>query len=133
MLVKEADSTLHRDRVHPKLAHDHFTGRREIVNVIRQGLSFTVRLKGRQIRQRSVAASDIKPFHVRPEHLRHSFEDEFAHVIWSVDLGLADTSVVAVPLYTSIEKRVVKGRGESNTAWAWEYRGRYQDGNLCRG
>lgn len=130
VLVKEADSTLHRDGLHPKLAHDHFTGPWEVINVVREGLSFTVRLHGRQIRQRSVAASDIKPFHVRPPHLRHTFEDEFAHTIWSVDLGLADTSVVAVPLYTLTDRRVVKGGDRTNPSWAWEYRGRYQDGTL---
>ena len=56
VLVRESASTLHRDGVHPKLAHDHFTGPWNVVNVVRAGLSFTIRLHGRQIRQRTVAA-----------------------------------------------------------------------------
>ena len=49
--------------------------------------------------------------------------------MWSGDLGLADTSVVAVPLYTLVDRRVAHGTG-SSSAWAWEYQGRYQDGAL---
>lgn len=39
--------------------------------MIRKGLSFTVQLRGRQVRQRSVAASDMERFHRRPLELRH--------------------------------------------------------------
>ena len=62
VLVRESSSTLHRDGAHPKLAHDHFTGPWKVVNV----LSFMVRLQGRHVRQRTVAAPDIKPFYSRP-------------------------------------------------------------------
>ena len=127
VLVHETAVSLHRDSLHTKLAHDHFTGPWKVVNVLLDRLCFTVQLNGRRIRQRRVVAADVKPFHVRPEDLRLSFEDEFSHLIWSADLGLADTSVVAVPLYTLMARRVGKGRGGSGT-WAWEYRGRYQDG-----
>lgn len=80
-VVKEAASTLHGDGLHPKLAHDHFTWPWEVVNAIRQGLSFTIRPNGRQLRQRSLTASDIKPFHFRPAELQHTFEDEYAHLV----------------------------------------------------
>lgn len=130
MLVREASNTLHQDSLHPKLAHDHFTGPWKVVNVVRDHLSFTVQLNGRRIRQRKVAATDMKPFHQRPTELRHPFEDEFAHLVWSADLGLADDSVAAVPLYTLTNRTVVPGTGNVSTAWAWEYQGRYHDGVL---
>ena len=100
-----------------------------MINVIQDLLSFSVQLNGRRIRQRKVAAADIKPCHVRPDELRLAFKDEYAHLAWSADLGLADTSVVAVPLYTLVERRVVRGVRNAK-AWTWEYQGRYQDGAL---
>lgn len=36
-------------------------------------------------------------YHARPHHLRLPFEDEYAHLVWSADFGLANISVVAVP------------------------------------
>jgi len=111
VLVKESASTLHRDGVHPKLAHEHFTGPWEVVNVTQRGLIFTVRLNGRQVRQRNIAPSDIKPYHRRPLELRHAFSEEFASTAWSADLGLAAASVAAVPLFTLIDRRVAQGVG----------------------
>ncbi|CAB1113987.1 unnamed protein product [Ectocarpus sp. CCAP 1310/34] len=128
VLVRESASTLHRDGVHPKLAHDHFTGPWVVVNVVRMGLSFTVRLHGRQVRQRTVVASDMKQFYSRPLDLRLPFEDEFSHFVWGPDLGLVEDSVVAAPLYTLVDRRTTQGAGGASTAWAWEYRGKYQDG-----
>eukprot|EP00752_Nemacystus_decipiens_P016750 g14988.t1 len=80
-----------------------------------------------RIRQRCVAAGDVKPFHRRPGHLQHDFEDEHSHLVWSSDLGLQSTSVVAVPLYTLTSRRVSQNANGTG-AWTWEYRGRYQDG-----
>ena len=128
VLVRESASTLRRDGVHPKLAHDHFTGPWKVINVVTTGLSFTVRLHGRHVRQRTVAASDIKPFYSRPLDLRLPFEDEFSHFVWGPDLGLVEDSVVAAPLYTLIDRRTSPGVGGTSAAWAWEYRGKYQDG-----
>ena len=127
VLVRESASTLHRDGIHPKLAHDHFTGPWVVINVVREGLSFTVRLNGRHLRQRTVVASDIKPFYSRPLDLRLPFEDEFSHFVWGPDLGLVEDSVIATPLYALTSRRVAQGAGEP-TAWAWEYQGKYQDG-----
>ena len=39
-----------------------------------------------------VSVADIKPFHERPVELRHAFEDEFAHLAWGPDIGLAEVS-----------------------------------------
>ena len=101
-----------------------------MVDVIRDRLSFTVQLNGRRIRQRRVAAADVKLFYQRPAHLRlPAFEDEYAHLVWSAELGLVDTSVVVVPLLTLEDRRVVRN-ADSPSAWTWEYRGRSQDGTL---
>ena len=51
------------------------TGPWRVVNVVTAGLNLIVRLHGRQVRQRTVAASYIKPFYSRPLDLRLSFED----------------------------------------------------------
>ena len=129
VLVKEPVNTLHRDVYHPKLGHDHYAGPWEVINVIHDRVSFTVQLNGRRIRQRKVAASDLKPYHARPQHLRLPFEDEYAHLVWSADLGLVDTAVVGVPLYTLVDRRVVHRSG-TTLAWTWRYQGRYQDSAL---
>ncbi|CAB1114741.1 unnamed protein product [Ectocarpus sp. CCAP 1310/34] len=127
VLVRETPVSLYRDSLHPKLAHEHFTGPWKVVNVLPERLCFTVQMNGRRVRQRRVVAADVKPFHQRPAHLQLEYEDEFSHLIWSADLGLAGTSVAAVPPYTLMARRVGPGKGGAD-AWAWEYRGRYQDG-----
>ena len=74
-------------------------------------MSFTVRLSGRALCQRNVAATDIKPYYRRRPDLRLPFEDVFAHFVWSADLGLLEHSVVASPLYTLTSRKVVMGAG----------------------
>lgn len=116
VLVKGAVSTLHGDGLHTKLVHDRLTGQWEGANVIRQGLSFIVRLNGRQIRERSVSASDkcIPTFGRRSCRAR----PKISTLTWSGQhSGFADTSVVAVPLYTLTNMPVVQGVGGSPTAW----------------
>eukprot|EP00752_Nemacystus_decipiens_P002232 g2117.t1 len=93
---------------------------RTVVNVLLARLCFTVQLNGRRIRQRPVAAGDVKPFHRRPDHLQHDFEDEYSHLVWSSDLGLQSTSVVAVALYTPTSRRVSQNANGTG-AWTWEY------------
>lgn len=95
-------------------------GPSKIIKVVHDRLSFTVQLNGRRDRQRMVAVPDLKPYRKRPQDLRFPFEDEFAHLVWSADLGLVDASIVAVPLYTLVDRRVVHGTG-STPAWTWEY------------
>lgn len=92
VLATESASTLHSGGVHPNLAHDHFAGPWQVVNVVRAGLSFTIRLNGRHIRQRMVAATDMKTFHRRPLGLRHPFEDdELRHYVWSSTADISAT------------------------------------------
>lgn len=97
VLVEKPIATLFRERHHPKLAHGHYTGSWTVTNVILDRLSFTVRLNGRRIRQGKIMATDIKPCHLQLRALRLPFEDEYAHLVWSAKLGLADTSVIVVP------------------------------------
>ena len=44
------------------------------------GISYQGLMSGGRIRMRAVSAAQIKAFYVRPERLRHAFEDEFAHL-----------------------------------------------------
>jgi len=37
----------------------------------------------------SQSNNDTKPLHLRPPDLRLDFEDEYAHLAWSADLGIA--------------------------------------------
>lgn len=106
-------------RLHPKLAlaYNHLTGPREGMSVIPPGLRFTVRLRGRQTRQRSAAASGVTPFYHLPPKLRHDLEDEYSHLVWSADLGLADTSAVAVTLYTSTNDGWFEASEEPQLLW----------------
>lgn len=80
VIVREADSTLSREGIHPKLAHEHWTGPWVVTKVLQPDLSFTVRMNGRKIRQRTISEANVKPFYLRPIHLRHDFEDEFSHL-----------------------------------------------------
>ena len=125
-LVCETPVSLYRDSHHPKLVHEYFTGSWKIVTVLLERLCLTVQLTGRRNRQRHVIAADVKPSYPRPHHLQLPFENDFSHLIWSAYLGLADTFVVGVSLYTLIARRVGKGTGHIGPS-AWEYRGRYQD------
>ncbi|CAB1102956.1 unnamed protein product [Ectocarpus sp. CCAP 1310/34] len=116
-----------RQRHHAKVGRESPGAKADVGSLDR--LSFAVQLDGRRVRQRKVTATDVKPYHPRDDHLRLPFEDEYAHLVWSADLGLADTSVVAVPLYTLVDRRVAHGAGNT-AAWTWEYQGRFQDGTL---
>ena len=127
VLVRESSSTLYHDGVHPKLPPGHFTGPWSVERVVREGLSFIARLHGRKVRQRTVSATEMIPFHSRPKEIRHELEDEFAQFGLPPDLGLVQDSVVDFPLYTLISRRGVRREGGSS-AWTWEYRERYQDG-----
>lgn len=89
VLVKEPSGVWHRDGQHPKLAHDHYTSPWGVTEFIQNRLYFTVQLNGPRGRLRKVAATDVKPYHVRPRELQLTFEDECAHLGWPADLGMA--------------------------------------------
>lgn len=88
-------------------------------------LSFRVTMRRHMIRETTVSAANMKLFHVRREHLRRTFEDEFSQFVWDASWSLAEPSTMASLLYTLSYRRVVLGESAS---WNWEYRGRYQDG-----
>lgn len=82
-------------------------------------------MQGRQERHQTVPTSSLKPFHLRPPDPRHPTEDEFVQQVWSADLGLAENSTVAAPLYPRLDRQeVANAAGVSR----WGYQGRYQDG-----
>ncbi|CAN0127166.1 unnamed protein product, partial [Scytosiphon promiscuus] len=78
VLVRTPASLRHRDRRSMKLQHNVYAGPWTVVEVLEKGLSVQVGMKGLKPRSRRVSLADVKPFHVRPRHLRHSLEDEFA-------------------------------------------------------
>ena len=123
--VKDADSFLARQGTHPKLSHEHWTAPWKVVSISRHGSSLVVNLSGRRIRRRTVSVANVKPFNLRPADLRHELEDEFAHAAWGPDFVLAEVSTVASPVYILLDRKAVQGKGD---AWAWEYRGRCQNG-----
>ena len=126
VLMKEADSTLHEDRVHVKLTHDRWTGPWSVTAVITLGLRYRATLPGRRERLQQAAASHIKPYHLRPPSLRHDFGEECAHFAWGPDLGLGAASTLASPLYTLVDRCTIQ---LPNGSWEWRYCGRYLDGS----
>lgn len=92
VMVKESDSSLNSQGVHPKLLHDHYTAPWLVTRIVLPGQSAEVTLNGRRIRKRMVSTSSVKPFYLREKELRHHFEDEFSHLAWGADLGLVEIS-----------------------------------------
>ena len=125
MLVKEAESVMAREGIHHKLAQEHWTGPWEVTEVALPGLSYIVTMKGRGIGRQRAALANIKMFHSRPDDLRHDFENEFAHLAWRVDFGLAESSIVASPMHTLIDRKAVMGQGN---AWKVSIQGTFVDG-----
>ena len=93
--------------------------------VVLPELSYVVTMNRRGIRRRKVSAKNIKMFHIRPDDLGHDFENEFAHLAWGVDFGLAAPSTVALPMYTLIDRYGVMGQGNASK---WRCKARLVDG-----
>ena len=108
VLVKEADSALHNDCVQVKLTHDRRTGPWTVTAVITPGLCYCVTLQGRRKRVRRAATSHIKPYHFRPPSLRYEFGEEYAHLDWGPDLGLAAGSMLASSIYNLVDHCPIK-------------------------
>ena len=127
VLVKEAGSALHNDCVYVKLTHDRWTGPWTVSAVITPGLCYRVTPQGRRERVRRAAASHIKPYHLRPQPLRHDFSDEYAHFSWGPDLGFGAASTLASPVYTLVDRCTIQ---LPNGSWEWRYCRRYLNGSL---
>lgn len=98
-MVREADSSMCAQGLHPKLVHDHYTVPPWVVTALRRpSNSLEASLNGRKVRRRVVSMSSIKVFHACSKELRHDLEDEFAHPAWESDLGLPEASVIACAL-----------------------------------
>ena len=120
VLVRTPASLRHRDRRGMKLQHDVYTGPWTVVEVLEKGLSVQVEMRGLKQRSRRVSVADVKPFHVRPVHLRHSIADEFAQYAWGPDLKLPESSEL-LPTYQSLAdcRQVVSQTGRLR----WEFKG----------
>lgn len=73
ILVKELTKTLVKECLYPKLDHDLHGTLARGQHHMRGGLIYTVRLNGRRVRQRTVAATEMKSFRCRLDELLHSF------------------------------------------------------------
>lgn len=111
MLVKEANSSIAEEGTPTKLVHELLTSPWKMCLIVVPNLSFQVVMRGRKISESTVSAANMKLIHARPEHLRHEFSDEYSQLAWSADLGLAEPSVVASPLYTLVDRRFVLEEG----------------------
>ena len=127
VLVKKANSALHNESIHVKLTHDRWTKPWIVTAVTTSGLCYRVTPQGRRQRVRRAAASQIKPYHLRPPPLRHDLGDEYAHFVWSPDLGLAAASTLASSIYTLVDTCPIQLPNGSREG---RYRGCYLNGSL---
>lgn len=127
VLVRTPASLRHRDRHGMKLQHDLYTGPWTVVEVLERGLSVRVEMKGLRPRSRRVSCADVKPFHVRPVHLRHSIGDEFAQYAWGPDFCLSEHSSAA-PKYRSLVN--CRQRVSPTGRLQWEFQGLSVDGSV---
>ena len=102
VLVKEADSKVVRKGTHLNIDYEHWTGRWQVITTKQPAISYQATMRGGRM-----TAANIKLYHVRPEHVRHVFEDEFAHLVRGADLELADIVTIAVLLYTRTHQKSV--------------------------
>ena len=71
VLVRESESSKHRDNRGRKLQDDLYTGPWRVTEVLQTGLSMQVTMHGRKQRTRNVSTADVKPYYLRPLSLRH--------------------------------------------------------------
>eukprot|EP00903_Cladosiphon_okamuranus_P014016 g13034.t1 len=120
VLVRTPASLRHRDRRGMKLQHDVYTGPWTVTEVLEKGLSVQVEMKGLRPHSRRVSAADLKPFHVRPAHLRHrNIGDEFAQYAWGPDFRLPESSELVPAYLTLTDCRQVAQKGKLQ----WEFKG----------
>ena len=90
-MARESDSSLHRQGMEPELVHDHWPGLGKVVEVVIEGLSVLIEIKGKMTRSKMIFAASLKPFYTWPSDLRHLKEDVFAQKAWVPDLGSEGT------------------------------------------
>lgn len=78
VLTRESDSSLHRQWRRPRMVHEKWTGPWKEVEVVFEGLSVVIEMKGLAVRSRTVSAASLKPFYTRPSALWHPMEDGYA-------------------------------------------------------
>lgn len=80
-----------------------------VQQVVIPSLSLKVTTHGRTIHERTVSAANVKKLYIRPESLRHSFQDEVSQLTWEADSELAEAIASVPPLYTLTDRKVVLG------------------------
>lgn len=125
VLVRESESSRHRDRRGMKLQHERYTGPWKVSEVLQKGLSVHVSMQGRKQRDRRVSIADVKLFHTRPPSLRHSLADEFAHYAWTSDFKLPEGQGDLPFNSISACRHATKSTGVK----VWEFKGRRADGS----
>ena len=124
VFARERDSSLHRQRMEPKLVREKWTGPWKVVEVLIQGFSAVIETESGAKRSNMASTSSLKPLYTRISDLRHSMEDDFEQMASRAELELGEHSTIAAPIYTLLDRRrVVSASGVAR----WEYRGRYLD------
>ena len=126
VLVRESESSRHRDYRGRKLQHDLYTGPWKVTGVIQPGLSVEVMMHGRKKRSRRVSTADVKPFHLRALSFRHSLAEEFAQYAWGPDFKLPAGAKESLGLVTIADCRRVQPASGMRTIW--EYKGKSGNG-----
>ena len=127
VLVRESESSRHRDNRGRKLKHDHYTGLWRVTEVLQTGLSMQVTMRGRKQRTRNnVSTADIKPYYLRPLSLRHSLADEFAQYASGSGFRRALEAVNSSHFDSLVSCRRTNPPSGSAIN-RWEYKGRSND------
>ena len=74
---------------------------------------------------------EFKIFYERPKHMRHDFEDEFAHLAWGADAGLGGISTVVVPPNTGALEQQANSYKGTHTREGLPLRQRAPDRGCC--
>lgn len=127
VLVRESASSRYRDARGIKLQHDLYTGPWTVTEVLQTGLSAQVSMRGRKQRSRRVSLGDVRPFHVRPSHLRHSLADEFALYAWGPDFKRPDDSENSIRFDSLVTCRQTTSATGTPT---WQFKGKLRDGAI---
>ena len=122
VLLRESESSRHRDHRGRKLQHELYTGPWEVTGVIQPGRRVEVMMHGRKKRSRRVSTADVKPFHLRALPSRHSLAEEFAQYAWGPDFKLPAGAKESSSLVTIAECSRVQPTSGMRTIW--EYKGK---------
>jgi hypothetical protein len=107
----------------PKLRLHKSTGPWQVDQVVVPGRTYLVRMFGRRVRLKTVHHADLRPYHVRPEHLR---EDREGLVSPSAPVLSAD-ELATLALQTQQPVQILERRRSGS---GWLYQVRWLDGSV---